>query len=796
MILNYLKIAFRNLAKRSGFTLVNLLGLSTGVTSCLLLLLYVQDELSYDNFHEQGEQIFRIAGSYDQGGDTRNRSAITTFLLGPQLTSVRGIEQWVRIQTGSALLQRGENSYQEENVFFADSTFFEMFSFPLVQGSPSEALDRINTIVISQSMAEKYFGEEEAMGQALIMEDVTLEVTGVMADFPSNSHFMADFVISLATMVPRYPEWVLKNNSGTSHYTYIKTSNSTTAGEITGQLAQLVKRMFTYGQPPEFFLQPLPAIYLTSQLNAEIGPNGDLVYTYIFLTIALLVLAIACINYMNLVVAKSGSRSREVALRKIIGASRYQLVFQHLAESVLLSLFAMVLGGLFTELLLPYFNQLAGKTIEQQIIGDFQFVLGLAVLGVGIGIVAGSYPAFYLSGFNVLKSLYGERIKLKGGALSFRTGLIIFQFTATAILIVGTLFIYRQLAFMQNKKLGINTDQVLYLTLPTDEIRDKHELIKNELLRLPEFVSVTVTNNDPTDRVGHWRDYEIKGENTSLSTLIVGHDFFETLQAEVVDGRTFSKDFKSDENNAYILNEAAAQFLEVDEAVGTRLKGWAFTGSDWSQKDAEVIGVVKDFHFTSLHTKIQPVVFSLYSEKTTPINYMVARYHSADMHTTLEKLAAVWEKHADERPLDFTFLDQEIQQLYESEQRFLSVFLIFSIIAIIVACLGALSLISYTVSQMTRQIGIRKVLGAPVWTIIKLVNQGFFKMIAIAFIIAVPASYFVIEDWLQTFAYRITLSWIPYAQAAFLLLLIALVTTSFQSAKAALTNPVDVLKDE
>ncbi len=796
MILNYLKIAFRNLKKRSGFALVNILGLSTGITSCLLLMLYVQDELSYDRFHEQGDRIFRIAGSYAQGGDERNRSAITTFLLAPELGTVSGIEQWVRLQTGGALLEYGDNAYPEENVLFADSTFFEMFSFPLLKGNPEEALDRINSIVLSESMAKKYFGNEEAMGKMLEMEGDVLEVTGVMADFPGNSHFTADFIISMTTMIPHYPDWVLTNNSGTSHYTYVKTSPGATPEEITRQLVQLVERTYTYDGPPEYFLQPLYAIHLESNLTGEMNPNGDLVYTYIFLTIAILLVVIACINYMNLAIAKSAARSREVGLRKIVGANRRQLIFQHLTESVILSLFAVMLGGLLTELLLPYFNELAGKAIDQGIIANRYFISLLAGLGLLIGVLAGSYPAFYLSGFNILKTLYGQTIRLKGGALSFRTLLIIFQFTATAMLLVGTLFIHRQLTFMQNKKLGINTEQVLYLALPTDEIRESHELIKNELLGLPEVTAVAVTNNDPTSRVGHWRNYELNAENISVSTIIVGHDYFETLEAEIIEGRAFSEDFKSDEMNAYVINEEAVKFLELDEAVGTRLKGWAFTGSEWSQKDAKIIGVVRDFHFTSLHSRIQPVVFSLHSERTTPINYMIVRYNSADMQGTLDKMTAVWDKHANGRPIDFTFMNEEIQELYESEQRFLKVFFIFSIIAIIVACLGALSLISYTVSQMTRQIGIRKVLGAPVWTIVKLVNQSFFRMIAIAFLIAVPASYFAIADWLETFAYRISMGWAPFVQAALLLVVIAVLTTSFQSIKAALTNPVDVLKDE
>lgn len=798
MLKNYIKIAFRSLKKKGGFTLVNILGLTTGITSCLLLILFVQDEWSYDNFHKDGQSIYRIAGNYDQGGDERNRSAITTFLLASELNSVAGIDKWVRIQPQSGLVEYKERIFQEDDMLAADSTFFEVFDFPLLNGNPLTVLDRVNTVVLSSTMAKKYFKEEDPVGQALEFEGINLEVTGVMEDFPDNSHFQADFVLSMATMISYYPNWVLTNNSGTSHYTYIKTSDGIDPTSVEDELSKIVGRIFAnYSDTaPEYFLQSLEKIHLYSNLNGELSVNGDVIYTYVFLTVGFLILLIACVNYMNMSISKSVDRSKEVGLRKIVGANRGQLITQHLAESIMISLFAMLLSGLLTELLLPSFNELANKSIEQSIITDFKFIGGLLVLGLLIGVLTGSYPAFYLSGFKVLKVISGEKMSIKGSVLSFRKMLVIFQFTITATLLVGTLLIGKQLGFMSAKKLGINAEGVIYITLPTDEIRDKHQVMKSELLSLPEITSISVSNNNPTSRIGGWRGYTTETKESSVSTVVIGHDYFETLEAELLDGRTFSEEYKSDEMSAYILNESAVKFLEMPEGVGTQLKGWAFTGNDWSEKDATVIGVVKDFHFTSLHAEIQPVIFSLASEHTTPLNYMILRYNSENIQDVIQNTESIWNKYANGRPIDFTFMDEQIQQLYESEERFLKVFLLFSTIAIIIACLGALSLISYTITQMTRQIGIRKVLGAPVWGLVKLVNQSFFQMILISFLMSIPLSYYLINSWLESFAYKISVGVTSYIQAALLIVLVAILTTSFQSIKAALINPVDTLKEE
>lgn len=796
MLINYFKIALRNLRKKVGYTLVNVIGLTTGITSCLLLLLFVQDEWSYDEFHNDSERIFRIAGSHDQGGEERNRSANITYLLAPELSSISGIESWTRLIPHSGLVQRNEKVFQEDDLLVADSTFFDVFSFPLIEGQPSTVLDRVNTAVISESMAIKYFGDASPLGQSLELDDFTLEITGLMKDFPSVSHFHADMIISQATVLPSYPPWVTNNKSGTSHYTYIKLEDGTDASLISQNLKAVVDRWYDFDGKPEYFLQPLESIHLTSDLSGELAPNGNFVYTYIFLSIAFLILVIACINYMNLAIAKSGARSKEVGLRKIAGANKGQLVLQHLIESVVLSLFAVLLGGLITEVLMPHFNELSGKTLEQSIITDFKFIASLLLVGAAIGLMAGSYPAFYLSGFKALRAVNGEQTKIKGSVLSFRKVLLVFQFATTSTLLVSTLLIGDQISFMRNKKMGVNTSSVLYLPLSTTELRDKHEVIKEELLTLSEFTSVTASNNSPVNRIGSWRSYNTQNEKVTIPTIVVGHDYFETLEAEIVAGRAFSQDFESDDRNAYVLNEAAVKFLGTEDPIGAKLTGSAFTGSQWSRKEAKVVGIVRDFHFTSLHTEIQPVVFSLASEITTPVNYLIVRYNSNNIEQMLENLTHVWNKHANGRPIDFTFMDTELEELYASETQFLNVFLTFSSIAIIIACLGALSLISFTVSQMTQQIGIRKVLGAPVWGILKLVNSSFFKIIFVSFILSTPFSYLLIQNWLEGFAYKASVTVWPYIQSALVIFLIAVITTSFQSLKAAYMNPMDILKED
>ncbi len=795
MLYNYLKVALRALRNKPGFTIINIFGLACGLACFLLLSIYVNDELSYDNFHNDGDSIYRIAGRYQQGGDEKNESAISTFLLAPQLDQFSSVRDWVRLDFSGALVRKEDQLVQEDEVLYADSSFFSFFTFPLKSGNADTALDEINSVVINEKIEKKYF-DQEALNQILVIDGTPMKVTGVMYNISPNSHFTADFIISMRSAIPNYPSWILNNKSGTSHYTYVKLNDSKLATQFEYELDKHTKEVYDFGEPPEYFLQPLRKIHLHSQLNGEIEANGDIIYTYVFMSIAIMILLIACINYTNLAIAKSSTRMKEIGVRKTIGASKGQLVLLYLSESVLMAVISVLIGGLITELSIPLFNDLSGKAIQLNIVTSASLLAGLIGIGILVGLLSGAYPAFYLSRVQSLKVLKGQSVKLGGGVLTIRKILLTFQFMATSVLLIGTLFIFKQLHFISNQSLGINTSEVIYFPLDDTEVRAKYETIKNELKKMPSVSFVGATNNDPTRRVGNWRDYQIGEKQISMSTIIVDHHYFDVLEIETSEGRTFSEEFTSDKTEAYVLNESASDFLELDSPIGAELSGYAFTGDNWAQKNASVIGVVKDFHFTSLHSKIQPTIFSLSSEITIPLNYVLVRINGSDINSTLSQIKSVWDSYSEGRPLDINFLDQSLNDLYQGEKTFLKVFVVFSIIAIIIACLGALGLVSYTVNQLTKQIGIRKVLGSSSWAILKLVNSSYAKLMLISFLLAIPLSYQFVTNWLDSFAYRIELGVLPFIQAALVLLIIGVLTTSYQSIKAASINPAKTLKEE
>lgn len=794
MLYNYLKTAIRTFRSKPGYTLINVFGLACGLACFLLLSIYVTDEFSYDNFHEDGDKIYRIAGRYDQGGDEKNESAIATYLLGPRLNQFSSIDEWVRLDFSGAFVQKGDQLVQEDEVLYADSSFFSIFTFPLKSGDKETALDEVNSVVINERIEKKYFNDD-ALNQLLVIDGTPLKVTGVMYNIQPNSHFTADFVISMRTAVPNYPNWVLNNRTGTSHHTYIKLTDSKLASQFESELNAHIEEVYEDSQP-EYFLQPLEKIHLHSQLNAEIEANGDITYTYVFMSIAIMILLIACINYTNLAIAKSSTRMKEIGVRKTIGASKGQLRMLYLSESVLMAVIAVIIGGLIAELSMPLFNELSGKSIELSVVTNIPVLLALIGGGVLVGLLSGAYPAFYLSQIQSLKVLKGQTVKLGGGVVTIRKLLLTFQFLATSVLLIGTIFIFKQLNYMSTQNLGINTAEVLYFPLGDSEVIAKYQTMKSELERIPSVSFVGASNNDPTRRVGNWRNYELGEKSISMSTIIVDHDYFNVLEIETAEGRVFSKDFISDKTEAYVLNESAANFLELDDPIGAELSGLAFTGRYWSQKQASIVGIVKDFHFTSLHDKIQPTIFSLSSEITIPLNYVLVRVAGDDVNTTISQIETVWNKSAEGRPFDLNFLDQSLNDLYQGEKNFLKVFVVFSIITVIIACLGALGLVSYTVNQLTKQIGIRKALGSSSWGILKLVNSSYAKLMLISFFLAIPLSYKFVTNWLDTFAYRIEIGVFPFVQAAFVLLIIGVLTTSYQSIKAASINPAKTLKED
>jgi putative ABC transport system permease protein len=800
MLRNYFKIALRSLSKHKVYTLINLFGLAIGMTCFIIIFLFVKDELSYDNFHKKANYIYRIAGEYDQGGDTRNRSALTTYLMKSWLdTSFPDIENVVRLAIGAVHVKYGDKMFEENRLLFVDENFFEVFSFELIKGDPATALDQPNNMVITEAVGRKYFGRQDPMGKMLNLFGTLVKVTGVMKEMPHNSHFHGDFVISWKTVEPKYSKAVLTEPTALTHYTYVQLSDGTEPGKIEAQLADyLMSKDKEFAKSRKYFLQPLLDIHLRSNLAGEIEANGDILYVYILSAVAFIILFMACINYMNLAVARSANRAKEVGIRKVIGASRKQLVQQFLGESVVTALLALILSIFLVAIFMPVFNELSGKELQLNLLQNLAFMTGLVLLSLIVGGLAGSYPAVFLSALQSVSTLRGRLAKAGSKSLNLRQGLVVVQFTMSVVLLVSTLIIFNQLTFMRNKKLGINSEHVLTIPFQRQKIGAQFEQMRTALLRNPQITDVAATNNWLTSRIGHWRRYKVQGieDKVRIPTAIVTHDFFRTMQGDIVDGRDFSRDFRTDVDSAYILNESAVKFLGLESPVGTSIVGAIFTGREWSEKDAKIIGVVRDFHTASLHTEIQPVVFSLYSDKTWPLRLMAVRINGNDITKTLAFIKDTWKEFAPARPIQYTFVEEDVNNLYQAEERFLQIFLTFAGLAIVVTCLGLFGLSAYAAAQRTKEIGIRKVLGASIVKIVRLLSVEFLKLVAIANIIAWPIAYLVMHRWLQDFAYRIDIGIWTFLIAAALALAIAMITISFQTIKAALSNPAETLRYE
>lgn len=800
MLKNYLRIAWRTLAKYKANAAINISGLAIGIACFTLILLFVQDELSYDKFHGKADRIYRIAGEYDQGGDSRNRSAMTTYLLKKWLdASFSDIKSTVRLDPTSGVVKQGDTAFSEEHLLFADQNFFDVFTFPLLHGEPAAVLAAPNSMAISRTAARKYFGSADPLGQVLQVNDALVKITGVFKDMPANSHFHGDFIISMATAEPYYPNWVLTNSTGISHYTYVELAPGITPDAIESQLAAFLKaKDERYAENRTLFLQPLRDIHLRSNLSSEIEANGDIMYVYLLSAVAVIIIFMACINYMNLAVARSTSRSKEVGLRKVVGASRKQLVLQFLGESVITAFLALLLAAIVVELALPYFNNLAGKAIEFNLLQNSALAAGLLLVVLIAGIVAGSYPAAFLSALKSVTLLKGNIARSGGSSEHLRRGLVLVQFTASVALLVSTLMIFHQLNFMRTKKLGIEPEHVVVVPLSTNDIASRFERFRTVLLSDSRIQKVAATNNALPARVSHWREYDVEGleERVMIPTTVVTHDFFATLQGELVAGRDFERAFPTDTEEAYIINETAAKFLGLESPVGRAMTGRVFNGSTWGLKQAKIVGVVRDFHFASLHTEIQPAVFSLATERTTPLRNLVLRISSTDVPGVLAFVEATWQKLVPERPFSFTFLDEEVEKMYRTEQRFLSVFLAFTVLAIVVTCLGVLGLSAYAAAQRKKEIGIRKVLGASVMNIVGILSSGFVKLMLVANLIAWPIAWWLMNRWLEGFAYRTSMSWWLFVLASVIALAIALMTVSSQAIRAALANPVASLRSE
>ncbi len=803
MIKNYLKIAFRNIIKHKGFSAINIAGLAIGIACSILILVFVAHELSYDKYHEKVDRTYRIAVRAMIGDTKINQTYSSSETFRRLRADSPEIETGVKfLQLGRTPIRMGDETFFEERFFAVDATFFDVFTFPLIQGDPKIALKNPNSMVISKNTAIKYFGTTDAVGKILRADftygpgSVDFEITGVSENVLPNSHFHYDLLASSAT----FPSYI--NDTGwtsNNFITYVVLREGTTQQWFDEQLKAFTRKHMgeerfdawvAKGNFWEYFLQPLAKIHLTSDLNGEFEANGNETYVYIFSVLSVIVLLIACINFMNLSTAKSSLRAKEVGMRKVVGSGRSKLVLQFMSESILLSYIALVLGILMAGVLLPLSKNLIGRQIDIQYFNNLGIIPFLITLGLFVGIISGSYPAFFLSSFKPIAALKGNKASGKSGSW-LRNGLVIVQFTISIFLIIGTLVVTQQLKFFQNKKLGFDKEQVLVISNP-GSLGDKTIPFKEELRKQSGIINVSGSNTLPGQSFSNI-GFGAEGvdEGFTLNLCICDYDFLDTLKIDLVQGRFFSKEFTTD-SHAAVLNERAVELLGWEDPIGKRINNWSRNRGDFI-----VIGVIKDYHYESLHQEIRPqALFLSTGYYTRTESYISVRLNTANVSETISQIEDTWKTLAPQTPFQYSFLDKDYDNLYMNERQTRQLFSVFSFLAIFIACLGLFGLASFIADQKTKEIGIRKVLGASVVKLVKNLNKSFLKWVLIANLVAWPVAWFAMNRWLENFAYRIGLSWWMFVLAAVLAVVIALITVSFQTVKAALKNPIDSLRYE
>lgn len=804
MLPNYLTIAFRNLLRHKAFTAINISGLAAGLASCLLIFLFMADELSYDRYYVNAERIYRMT-LHTRFGEKDINYAYTSEPAGQTLLrDCPGIETVTRLRDdGGMLVKNGHDVFKEERIAFVDSNFFSFFSIPMLKGNKANALIVPKTLVLTETTARKYFGDADPIGKTLSIGNLGLfQITGVCADIPSNTHFHHDMFGSFKS-VNQGTKWLA---SGAYVYLQLRTGYSIrqieaqSRGFITKYVAPEVKEFLGIslseflqkGNRMSFGFQPVTDIHLHSDLSDELEANGDVQYVYIFSGIAFFILLLACINFMNLSTAGSTGRSKEVGIRKVLGSVQKQLVSQFLVESILLTALSMVLAIGLVIILLPYFNELTGKRFSLMTITDWRLLSGMVLACLVIGLLAGSYPAFVLSSFKPITVLKGRvQGSLRSGRL--RNILVTGQFVVSIGIIIATLIANQQLQYIQNKKVGFNKDQVLVLH-DTQVLGTQMNAFKNELSRLSSVKKITLAGFLPAgvsqqsqDGI-QFRDGTRTGTHLSKSYFI-DEDYLPTLGISIAQGRNFSKALASD-NSAVLLNESAVKAYGFRQPIGQQISITG-DGNESSKKMFTVIGVVKDFHFESMHHRIAPLVMFYGGDNSQ----MALRINTDDIPYLLDKIERLWKAETD-NPFVYSFLSERFNTIYKSEQRIGQIFGIFAGLAILISCLGLFGLAAFTTQQRTKEIGIRKVLGASVINIVGLLLKNFLMLILIAIIIAVPLAGYGMNQWLKDFAYRIDVQWWIFVLAGGLIISIAILTVSYQTLKAAMVNPVKSLKSE
>ncbi len=801
MIKNYLKTAFRIMLRQKSYSAINIIGLGMGIAASLLIILYVVDELSYDKFHHDASRIYRINFSGRLQGNDFDGATSPAPVAHALRAEVPEVEDAIRFGLWRTMpITFEDKAFTESHFLVADSTFFQFFSFPLLQGDPATALKGTNKVVITESAAKRYFGNENPIGKIILRgsEKKATEVTGVVEDAPTNSHIRFDMILSGES-------WEYMNDvqwTSNNLYTYIKLRPNADVNNFKAQTDSLFERnvsaelekflgvtlkdFVAQGNRLGLVIQPMEDIHLQSNLSDDITPSGNLQYVYIFMAIAAFIVTIACINFMNLATARSANRAKEVGVRKTIGAFRTRLIGQFLAESMLYSFISMLLALVLMGLLLTPFNELSGKSLTLELFGKPYFIIGLFAFVLIVGLLAGSYPAFYLTAFNPSEVLKGKiRSGFKNSIL--RNSLVVFQFVISISLILGSIVVYKQLRFMQEKNMGFNKENVVNL-LHTWSLKENAKPFKNELNSHPEFAGASFANTLPPNIA--WTSAFRKGGSDKdylLSVYQVDHDHLDAMGFTMVEGRFFSRDFASD-SLAIILNETAFRQMEYEQMEGNTVLSYSYE----TPQPLNIIGVVKDFNYESLRNAVRPMALILGRE---PNGEMAIRLSQGNTQQKLKLLNEIWKKYSSS-PFEYSFMDQNFDALFRAEQRMSYIILVFTVLAIFIACLGLFGLATFVGEQRAKEISIRKVMGATISQIMILLFKDFTILVIIAFVIAAPLGWYFISQWLEGFAFHVGIETWVILVSGFISLVIAVVTISFQSIRAARENPVKALKME
>ncbi|HVU53854.1 MAG TPA: ABC transporter permease [Puia sp.] len=787
MFKNYLKIALRSIMRHKAYSIINISGLAIGMASSILILLWVQNELSYDRWHKHANQIYRITSAAE---GFKTAVSCAGFPRAFQ-AAIPGIKNTVRLSDiRSVLFTIGDKKFKENRTFYTDSTFLDVFSFPLVKGDPKTALMRPDGVVITEELATKYFGKDNPLGKVLRKdnhEDVV--VTGVLKNIPDNSHLQFDVLLSLSSpAVQREMNSNLWDNF--SFYDYLQLDdhfNATPAAlaGIEGQMNKIFKDQKT-GIRIDLRLQPLTRIHLHSNLQIDLPGQGDIQYVNIFFIVAIFILVVACINFMNLATARSARRAKEVGLRKVVGAVRGQLIGQFLGESLLISFFSLLIAMLVVWLVLPSFAQLAGKTLSVSI-WDGKLLLTLIGISIATGLISGSYPALFLSGFQPVKVLKGN-LKSLGGNRFFRNALVVVQFVVSIVLLIGTVVIYNQLRYIKNRNLGFEKSNLVYMYMQGN-MWNKKQALYDGLAQSPLTSDFTVTDQLPINLYSGTVNVIWPGKDPKVQIVFpsmqVSETFFDIFHMKMLNGRPFSKDFKADTSN-FILNETAARTMGMTaaNAVGQQIS--------FQDSKGTIVGVVQDFNYKPIQRTIEPLIMQLNRWG----GVIVVRTKPGSAEATIKTLSKLSMQYDPAYPVAYGFLDQDLANQYKGEQQMGSIFNLFALLAIFISCLGLYGLSAYMAEQRTKEIGVRKVLGASLLNIVRLLSTDFTRLIIIAMIIAIPLAWWAVNKWLESFAYHIHVGWPIFVLGPIAALFIAWITVSYESVKAGVTNPVKSLRSE